>query len=125
MSERADRTNKTRLMAKDAPAPDLTAVLLDLLRPLIREEIAKERAAQERGSELMTTADAATIARVKPPTIREWVAKGRLRARLVSGRYMRFTRADLDAAMAGPKRQNLDPVSLACRRAEQVRSGER
>jgi excisionase family DNA binding protein len=65
------------------------------IRRVVREELA---AARPGPAELMTTAEAAGHARVKPATIRDWVRVGRLRAQRV-GRHLRVRRADLDAAI--------------------------
>lgn len=90
---------------------------VEALRELIREVLAKERAAVTAGSELMTTAEAADFARLKPATIREWVRTERLRAQYI-GRRLRITRAALEAAMTvGRGKRSTESVEARARRA--------
>jgi excisionase family DNA binding protein len=78
------------------------AALRELVREVVREELAAEREAKTNGAELLTTTEASVIAKVRPATIREWIAGGVLPARRL-GRSLRVSRADLDAALSGPR----------------------
>ena len=48
------------------------------------------------GDHLLTLREAATVLRLNPRTLREYVRSGELQGRLIGGRW-RFRRADLDA----------------------------
>lgn len=86
----------------------------DALRDAIRE-IVREELAQFKTPSLMTTAEAATFARLTPETLREWIATGRLAA-VRAGRSYRIQRTDLEAALTAPRRLSVVPESAARRR---------
>jgi excisionase family DNA binding protein len=67
----------------------LRALVLDCVREVLAEE-------HPVTTELLTVPEAAALAKVKPATIRTWIADGKLAASRV-GRRHRIRRADLDA----------------------------
>lgn len=77
-------------------APDaLRAWIADI----VKEEVA--RALKDAASsEYMSTAEAATFARVSGDTLRRWVKDGKLEA-FKAGRELRFKRKDLEGLMSG------------------------
>lgn len=85
-----------------------------MLRELVREELAKLQAPS-----LMTTAEAAAFAHLTAETLREWIATGKLKASR-AGKQYRIARADLEAALAAPRRSrpvtDISPESAARRR---------
>ncbi len=81
--------------------------LREMLRALIREELAKLQA-----PDLLTTAEAAAFAKLTAETLREWIADGKLRAVRAGKRY-RIRRADLEAALAAPRRSRLAVVDIS------------
>ena len=96
----------------------LRALVLDC----IHEVLAEQRPAP---SELLTVAEAAALAKVKPATIRTWIAEGKLAASRV-GRRHRIRRADLDALADDqpprPERRRraiTEPIEVRARRAAQ------
>jgi excisionase family DNA binding protein len=102
----------------------LLAMLKDLVREVVREELARERASAEHGRELLTTKEASAVAKVSADTIRAWAKTGRLKVQRV-GRQMRINRADLDHALANPGPRNdrdekLSPQELARRALARV-----
>lgn len=87
-----------------------------LIRKIVREELAQVG----RAPELLTTAEAAKLARLTQETLREWIADGRLRA-VRAGRRYRIARSDLEAALSAPRRrlrvvEDISPESAARRR---------
>jgi excisionase family DNA binding protein len=127
------------------PDPDLS--LRELIRQVLREELAKLQPTQPT-PQLLTVADAARYARVKPDTIRSWIKAGRLPATrlgghareahrvgdrvvpaMVGGR-LRITPADLELAINRPKRaprapSKLSPEEQGKRAAEQYAARNR
>lgn len=105
---------------------DLNSALRETIRQVVREELAavekrRAEAAPPPADELLTTADAAKLVKVTAPTVRDWIAEGRLPAVTVSGRY-RVRRGDVMAVASGkapPKRtkgaqvQTLDAIAAA------------
>jgi len=90
----------------------------EAVRPL-REELASLRervapAVPRADAALLTTAEAAALMGVKPATIREWVAAGRLTAHGTS-RALRVSRAELLALRPG--RAGAEVVDLEARAA--------
>lgn len=69
----------------------------------LRRELAELRAMFRAGAilDVLTTEQAASLARVTPKTIRAWVEDGSLRAGR-RGRRLVIRRADLEARLAGP-----------------------
>lgn len=88
----------------------MSDAIRDAIREIVREELAKLQAPS-----LMTTAEAATFARITPETLREWIATGRLPA-VRAGRSYRIQRSDLETALAQPRRLSVVPESAARRR---------
>lgn len=88
--------------------------LEDMIRAIVREELARVRPDIEPDDDLLSTAQAAAFAKVHEKTIRRWVADGRLQAQH-AGRLLRFRRADLEAALAGNDNK-LTPEQLAARK---------
>jgi excisionase family DNA binding protein len=95
-------------------AIDPLGPLRDMLRALIREELAKLQT-----PDLLTTAEAAAFAKLTPETLREWIAAGKLKAAR-AGRSYRIRRADLEAALSAPRRAraviDISPESAARRK---------
>lgn len=84
-----------------------TDVLRDLVREVVREVLAEQRPAPD---DLLTVAEAASIAKVRPAAIRAWIAEGKLVAGRIGTRRFRIKRSDLDAALQ-PTRAEPAPVS--------------
>jgi excisionase family DNA binding protein len=76
--------------------------LESLVRRIVREEIAASATAAQ--TELLSTAEAAGLAKVAPDTVRRWVREGRIEA-LEAGRELRFRRADIDKLLRGTHRR--------------------
>ncbi|HEY6038083.1 MAG TPA: helix-turn-helix domain-containing protein, partial [Kofleriaceae bacterium] len=62
----------------------------------VRNQLAKHAAPVN--DEMLSTADAAQVAKVVPATIRRWIAAGKLRG-FSAGRELRISRADLERLM--------------------------
>lgn len=58
----------------------------------------------EIGDYLLTLKEAATVLRLSPRTVREYVQRGEIEGRIIGGRW-RFRRADLDAFFANAPRE--------------------
>jgi excisionase family DNA binding protein len=87
---------------------------LDALREMIRAVVREEL--QRMAPDYLTTAQAARVASLTQDTIREWIQSGRLRS-VRAGRAHRIKRADLDAALALPRRvETAAPESIARRK---------
>ncbi|MGB8931135.1 MAG: helix-turn-helix domain-containing protein [Anaeromyxobacteraceae bacterium] len=85
---------------------------LDEIRAVVREEIRAALSAVTPAADLpLDSRRAAQLAGVSPKTIRNWVAKGRLRATR-RGRSLRIERSDLARAMAG---DSPDPRTAAAK----------
>lgn len=109
--------------------PDLDSALRGLVREVVREVLAEERIAQAEGLELLTTAEASMIAKVKPATLRTWIKIGQLKAHH-AGRGLRISRSDLASALAPGARKRgaekrLTPEARARRALERRLVGER
>ena len=88
----------------------LRDVVRDEVRAAIREELAATLAATAGGpstSEFLTTEEAATVARVEPATVREWVRRGDLR-RHQAGRELRVRRDELEEFLANGRRSETE-----------------
>lgn len=89
----------------------LRDVIRDEVRAAIREELASVLAAAPVASggtqEYLTTDEAASMARVEPATIREWVRRGDLR-RHQAGRELRVRRDELAAFLASGRRSEAE-----------------
>ncbi len=70
----------------------------DLVRAIVREVLAEERA-QQTSAEYLSTTSAARLADVAVGTIRRWVAEGRLTPHR-AGRHVRVRRDELEALLA-------------------------
>jgi excisionase family DNA binding protein len=77
----------------------LVIALWRKLQPLVIGAVRDELGKREDDDGYMTVAMAAAYAKLKPATIREWAKSGKLRAKS-TGRQLRITRADLEAAMS-------------------------
>jgi len=73
------------------------ALLLDVVREVIREELGARPAS---GDDYLSVARAAEVADVTAGTIRTWMCEGRL-ARFRAGRELRVRRADLERLLRG------------------------
>ena len=82
---------------------DVVAALRELVRQVVREELAKVRDEPGDGTQLLTTLEAATLARVKPATIRMWVREGLPSIKV--GRQLRVRRGDLVEMLGQPRRR--------------------
>ena len=69
--------------------------LEDEIRRIVREELAKQKPANDEGGYLSTT-EAARIASVTPGTIRRWIREGELN-RYEAGAHVRVRRDELEA----------------------------
>ena len=96
---------------------DLLDGLRDLVRAVAREEVARALAEVTNPSEYLTTAEAATHARVEQGTIRRWIRAGRLTGHR-SGRKLVVRRADLERLMRGDEAGELsdDQIDAMARR---------
>lgn len=79
--------------------------LRDLVRDVVREELARALTERDAPAEYLTVAQAATVARVARGTIRRWVREGRI-AEYRAGRVVRVRRDELDRLMRGQRRAN-------------------
>ncbi len=80
------------------------------------DEAVRARSASASTTDLLTTAEAATIARVRPATVRDWIRDGRLPASSPPGSRLRLVcRADLLAFLRGgegrSERADLDALA--------------
>ena len=98
-----------------SPAPTLESYLEDVIRRVVREEIASLRPVEAkpvtRGTEWLTIARAAEAAGVHTCTIREWIRDGSLKAFRL-GRVYRLRREDLDARMMREQAEATDEVVM-------------
>src|SRR5262249_42673802 len=97
------------------PAPTLESYLEDVIRRVVREEIASLRPVEAkpvtRGTEWLTIARAAEAAGVHTCTIREWIRDGSLKAFRL-GRVYWLRREDLDARMMREQAEATDEVVM-------------
>jgi excisionase family DNA binding protein len=113
----ADRQGGQRVFDVDA----FRALLIDVLRAVIREELGARRS---RPDEYLSVARAASVAEVTPGTIRSWIREGRL-GRFRAGRELRVRRTDLErlllgeapGGMASPEERARAILARASRRA--------
>ena len=96
---RADAAEADREAGRHLPAAmsPLDAHLRELVRAVVREELAREREAAK-PAEYLATARAAEMADVAEGTIRRWIREGRL-AGYRAGRVVRVKRSDLEALL--------------------------
>jgi excisionase family DNA binding protein len=92
----------------------LVNALRDLVREVVREELARERL-DRRGDEFLTVRKAAEFAQVSPPTIRRWIKKGWLASHRKGKRLLRVTRSDVKRVL---RREHRLPVETSS--AEQL-----
>ena len=80
---------------------DIDQVIRDAVRSIVREELPRIIAdlAGTTVDELLDTTAAGAIAKVKPSTIRGWIASGRLPA-VRAGRTFRIRRGDIIGSLA-------------------------
>ncbi len=85
--------------------PHVTDVLADVL--------AQQQRGHAAGGEMLTTGEAARIAKVKASTIRTWVREELLKAQRVGprGRALRIVRSDLEAFLRSGNRRRTKPES--------------
>ena len=97
------------------PAPTLESYLEDVIRRVVREEIAALRPIDAkpvtRATEWLTIARAAEAAGVHTCTIREWIRDGSLKAFRL-GRVYRLRCEDLDARMMREQAEATDEVVM-------------
>ncbi len=84
--------------------------LRELVRAVVREELALLRAEPPDDDALLTFGEAAALVRVSTRTVRRWVADGSLVA-LGAGRTVRLRRADVLARLAPRRRDDVDTVT--------------
>jgi hypothetical protein len=72
------------------------ALLIDVMREVIREELGQHSSRDE----YLSVARAAEVADVTPGTIRAWMCEGRL-GRFHAGRELRVRRMDLERLLRG------------------------
>lgn len=91
----------------------LESDLRELVRGVVREELARLRPSPE---EYLSPAVAARIARVAASTIRRWIRQGRITGHK-AGRAVRIRRADLESFLrsGGNAEIDLTPEQLADR----------
>jgi len=65
-------------------------------------------------SELLKPVDAARLAGVSYPTLKQWIYKGKIRASKTAGGHHRIARKEIERVMGGPrsKRKQGKPVGL-------------
>lgn len=95
-----------RELVREVVREELCPALREEFRSALRESREGTRSHPSPGSvaPLLTVEEAANEMKVTPPTIREWIKSGTLRATRVgprrSGRLLRISRNDLDAFVA-------------------------
>ncbi len=92
--------------------------LEDIIRRIVREELAAAANDQQPASEYLSTTEAAALARVTPGTIRRWIREGEL-TRHAAGAHVRVKRDELEAFLrcdVVPIDKNLSPRERARRR---------
>jgi excisionase family DNA binding protein len=77
---------------------DFEHQLRELVREVVREELARVRGEPATSGEYLSTGAAAQIAGVHPGTIRRWIREGRL-AEHRAGRVVRVLRSELEQLM--------------------------
>lgn len=106
------------------PDPDITTLLLDRIRPLIRAEVKQELADALRVDEFLPIKDAAKLVHVSPSKIRRWLDSGKLKrygetSTFKSGkkraRVLRVSRIELERLIktGAAKNDELSPEQLA------------
>lgn len=86
---------RVRLTGSVLVAPEWLQEMETYLRRIVREELAALGAATRQDDhEILTTTEAAAVARVSQATIRRWLREGRLKER-GAGREHRISRAEL------------------------------
>jgi excisionase family DNA binding protein len=90
----------------------LRALLADVAREVVREELAK----LSHHEDYLSPARAASVAEVAPGTIRRWIREGRIAAHH-AGRGVRVSRSELERFLRTDRRPmiNLSPEELAAR----------
>jgi len=83
-----------------------------IIRSIVRDELAK--VANEPQDEYLTTAEAATFAKVTEGTIRRWARSGRLTTHR-AGRVVRVRRSDLADLLRTTTSPNMSPEAMAAR----------
>lgn len=92
--------------------------LEQLIRQIVRDELAKAKPANDAPGDYLSVAEAAAVARVSPYTIRRWVKRGEL-TRHEAGTRVLVKRGELEALLACevvPIDAHLSPEERARRR---------
>lgn len=92
--------------------------LEQIIRRIVREELAAAANDQAPTTEYLSTTEAAALARVTPGTIRRWIRAGEL-TRHEAGAHVRVRRDELEAFLrcdVVPIDKNLSPEERARRR---------
>lgn len=84
--------------------------LRELVRAVVREELAAARLSDPSHDEFLSPRAAARVADVAPATVRRWVREGKLRKHH-AGAHVRVSRAELEALLATPIRRAVDPAN--------------
>jgi len=80
---------------------DLEGAFREAVRALVRDELRAVLAEHKPDDELLTTAEASTLAKVTVDSVRRWVRLGKLTRHLV-GRTLRISRAELRRFLRDP-----------------------
>lgn len=96
---------------------DISNQLREMIREVVREELARIRDEHDRGAEFLSTATAANLADVTSHTVRRWIREGKLDA-YGTGSRLRVRRGDLERLVGGHRREgeSLTPEQLALRK---------
>ena len=86
-----------------------------MVEAIVDKRLAELGLAANGNEKLLTVDEAADLVRVKPATIRDWIADGRLPEAGRAGRRIRVRAGDVLEAVAGGRRQrdNADAANLA------------
>ncbi len=89
------------MSALSSPSPEaaLARAIAELVRSEVAGQVAAALAGRPAADELLSTAEAATHAKVADDTIRRWIRERRLEP-LGAGRHLRVRRAELEQLLA-------------------------
>lgn len=94
---------------------DFERELREMIRDVVREELARDRETRSPRAEFVSTTTAARIADVTAHTVRRWIREGRLVAHGTGGR-LRVRRSDVERLLGeGASGGDLTPEQMARR----------
>ena len=73
----------------------LREMIRDIVKEAVREELRAQPAKPDTGIDLLTVQEVAAIAKVNKSTVRDWIAKSRIKV-YRAGRQIRIYRAELE-----------------------------